>query len=330
MNTFRLIYLSDTPWSEQRFETWRSNCLSRRSSDYEDRAISYGQRRCFGEPVRRRGGHANGSKGRLKRARVAAKGGPTAKRASPAIWRCAIRPAMRPESGDGVAGGHKHAQPEWANEEAASKSAASRHWIAATAGKIAGLREREVRSGKFIGLMIEGIALRAHAMVVVALGIKREGHKVVLDFEPGASRKHDGGQGLGCALDGEGLRHARRASAPCGALRLRAALLGRAGNLARGVDPALGGLRRGLRLEQAAVGGTTWPLARPSGPPQRCGRSQCGRGARGAHHPAPAQPADAPQPLAALDQRHRDRPSRRLFTAMLRSFGTCDRYHRQP
>ena len=78
---------------------------------------------------------------------------------------------------------------EWANERAASKSAASRHWISATAGKITELRQRELRSWEFVGLMIDGVALRASGMVVVVLGITREGDKMVLDFEPGASEK---------------------------------------------------------------------------------------------------------------------------------------------
>ena len=76
---------------------------------------------------------------------------------------------------------------EWANEGATSKSAASRHWMAATAGKIAELRERKLGEREFIGLMLDGVGLGRHALVVVALGITREGEKVVLDFEPGAS-----------------------------------------------------------------------------------------------------------------------------------------------
>jgi transposase-like protein len=57
----------------------------------------------------------------------------------------------------------------------------------ATAGKIAELRERKLEQREFIGLMLDGVWLGQNAVVVVALGITREGDKVVLDFEPGAS-----------------------------------------------------------------------------------------------------------------------------------------------
>ena len=76
---------------------------------------------------------------------------------------------------------------EWANEGATSKSAASRYWMSATAGKIAELRERKLVEREFIGLMLDGVWLGQNAVVVVALGITREGDKVVLDFEPGGS-----------------------------------------------------------------------------------------------------------------------------------------------
>lgn len=75
----------------------------------------------------------------------------------------------------------------WASDGAMSKSAASRHWIEATAAKVAELRERDLRSTQFFGLMLDGVALASDAVVVVALGLTREGHKVILDFEPGAS-----------------------------------------------------------------------------------------------------------------------------------------------
>ena len=75
----------------------------------------------------------------------------------------------------------------WASAGAMSKSAASRHWIEATAAKVAELRERDLRGTQFFGLMLDGVALASDAVVVVALGLTREGHKVILDFEPGAS-----------------------------------------------------------------------------------------------------------------------------------------------
>ncbi len=75
----------------------------------------------------------------------------------------------------------------WASQGAVSKSAASRHWIKATAAKIGELRERDLRGTEFFGLMLDGVVLTRGLVVVVALGLTRDGGKVILDFEPGAS-----------------------------------------------------------------------------------------------------------------------------------------------
>ena len=86
-----------------------------------------------------------------------------------------------------LAGGMSTRSQAWASEGVMSKSAASRHWIEATAAKIAELRERDLRQSVFFGLMLDGVALGAGAVVVVALGLTESGEKCVLDFEPGAS-----------------------------------------------------------------------------------------------------------------------------------------------
>jgi transposase-like protein len=44
-----------------------------------------------------------------------------------------------------------------------------------------------IEQHEFSGLMLDGVWLGQNAVVVVALGITREGVKVVLGFEPGAS-----------------------------------------------------------------------------------------------------------------------------------------------
>jgi putative transposase len=76
---------------------------------------------------------------------------------------------------------------EWASEGVMSKSAASRHWIKATAAKITEVRERDLREMAFFGLMLDGVCLGDGAVVVIALGLRATGEKVLLDFEVGAS-----------------------------------------------------------------------------------------------------------------------------------------------
>jgi len=124
-----------------------------------------------------------------------------------------IRPRVRRRGGDGIeqehvlasyaamrtssnnaasvvkrlGGGMSTRSQEWASEGVMSKTAASRHWIEATAANIARLRERDLRSSRFFGLMLDGVVLAADAVVVVAIGLTEDGHKHVLDFEPGAS-----------------------------------------------------------------------------------------------------------------------------------------------
>jgi len=109
----------------------------------------------------------------------------------------------------------------WASDGAMSKSAASRHWIEATAAKVAELRERDLRGTEFFGLMLDGVALGAEAVVVVALGLTRDGHKVILDFEPGASENTAVAKALAARLQARGF-------APMAGHRLLAVLDGSA------------------------------------------------------------------------------------------------------
>jgi transposase-like protein len=109
----------------------------------------------------------------------------------------------------------------WASAGAMSKSAASRHWIEATAAKVAELRERDLGVTQFFGLMLDGLALAADAVVVVALGLTRDGHKMVLDFEPGASENTAVAKALVARLQARGF-------APLAGHRLLAVLDGSA------------------------------------------------------------------------------------------------------
>ena len=92
----------------------------------------------------------------------------------------------------------------WASDGAMSKSAASRHWIEATAAKVAELRERDLRGPEFFGLILDGVALAADAVVLVAVGLTCAGHKVILDFEPGASENTAVAKALVARLQGRG------------------------------------------------------------------------------------------------------------------------------
>jgi putative transposase len=75
----------------------------------------------------------------------------------------------------------------WASEGVMSKTAASRHWIEATAARIGELRERDLAKTTFFGLMLDGVVIGNGAVVVIALGLTCTGEKVVLDFEVGNS-----------------------------------------------------------------------------------------------------------------------------------------------
>ena len=75
----------------------------------------------------------------------------------------------------------------WASEGGMSKTAASRHWIEATAARIGELRERDLTKMAFFGLMLDGVVIGNGAVVVIALGLTCTGEKVVLDFEVGNS-----------------------------------------------------------------------------------------------------------------------------------------------
>jgi transposase-like protein len=75
----------------------------------------------------------------------------------------------------------------WASEGVMSKTAASRHWIEATAAKINELRERDLTKTAFFGLMLDGVVVGNGAVVVIALGLTCTGEKMTLDFEVGSS-----------------------------------------------------------------------------------------------------------------------------------------------
>lgn len=143
----------------------------------------------------RRGGtepgfcHAGGRREALQRPRVRRRGADgTESEHRLASYRAMNDPANNAAAVvAALAAGMSTRSQAWAHDGSTSKSAASRYWIRATAAKMTELRERDLRATEFFGLMLDGVALAAGAVVLVALGLTRDGHKFVLDFEPGAS-----------------------------------------------------------------------------------------------------------------------------------------------
>jgi putative transposase len=68
-----------------------------------------------------------------------------------------------------------------------SKSEVSRLWKKEGKKKIAELRERDISSQDWLGLMLDGIGLSNNLLAIVALGINTKGEKIILDFEIGSS-----------------------------------------------------------------------------------------------------------------------------------------------
>lgn len=103
-----------------------------------------------------------------------------------------------------LAAGMSTRSHQWASKGAVSKSAASRHWIKATAAKIGELRERDLRGTEFFGLMLDGVVLTRGLVVVVAVGLTRKGCKMILDFEVGSSENTAVVQALTSRLQARG------------------------------------------------------------------------------------------------------------------------------
>jgi len=73
------------------------------------------------------------------------------------------------------------------NSPGVSKSNASRHWQQVGHKFVEQLRGRELSEFDWAILMLDGIRLSKDQLAIVAIGITRNGHKHVLDFELGSS-----------------------------------------------------------------------------------------------------------------------------------------------
>ncbi len=86
-----------------------------------------------------------------------------------------------------VAEGMSQRGLERARQGDISKSSISRMWAEKSREQLELVRERSLEDGDWLALMIDGVFVGGENCVVVALGIDRDGHKRVLDFETGSS-----------------------------------------------------------------------------------------------------------------------------------------------
>jgi len=73
---------------------------------------------------------------------------------------------------------------------AMSASEVSRQWVRHSAARIEELRGRNLSKDEYFGLMMDGVFLK-EVVVLVALGIKSDGSKEVLDFSVGSSENYE-------------------------------------------------------------------------------------------------------------------------------------------
>lgn len=80
--------------------------------------------------------------------------------------------------------------------EAMSASEISRRFIAHSAARVEELRSRDLSGDDYFGLMIDGVFLTRELVVVVALAIRKDGTKQVLDFAAGSTESYEVVRGL--------------------------------------------------------------------------------------------------------------------------------------
>ena len=74
--------------------------------------------------------------------------------------------------------------------KAMSASEVSRQWVRHSAVRIEELRGRDLSGNEYFGMMLDGVFLK-EMVVLVALGIKEDGSKEVLDFSVGSSESYE-------------------------------------------------------------------------------------------------------------------------------------------
>ena len=107
---------------------------------------------------------------------------------------------------EGMAAGLSSRATSRLTKGAVSKSSASRMWIEKSKEQLEAFRARAIDQHDLIGLQIDGVHLREEVMIVIALGIDRQGYKHALDFEQGSSESAETVGGLLARLHQRGLR----------------------------------------------------------------------------------------------------------------------------
>lgn len=72
-----------------------------------------------------------------------------------------------------------------------SPGLASRLWVERSAGKLEELRSRELSKDIYFGLIVDGVFLSRELVVIVAMGITRDGTKQMLDFSVGSTESYE-------------------------------------------------------------------------------------------------------------------------------------------
>jgi len=91
-----------------------------------------------------------------------------------------------------------------------SASEVSRHWVSGSMRYLEMLRDRDLRAEPLVILMLDGIVLSGELVVIVALGVLRDGRKRMLDFEVGSAESYEVGRALMERLDQRGVRFGGR------------------------------------------------------------------------------------------------------------------------
>ncbi len=108
-----------------------------------------------------------------------------------------------------VAEGMSQRGLERARQGDISKSSISRMWAEKSREQLELVRERSLEDGDWLALMIDGVFVGGENCVVVALGIDRDGHKRVLDFETGSSESLETVSRVLSRLERRGVRSPR-------------------------------------------------------------------------------------------------------------------------